>query len=276
MSINFLEKDTNKSWQRLVVKVGTSTIVDASGEIKYPVINRLSQTLAQLQKSKYQVILVTSGAIGVAIEQMNIKKRPTDIPSQQALAAIGQSYLMAIYNQSFAFYQQHVGQVLLTYDVFNNKQMLKHTIDALESMLSQGVIPIINENDVIAVDELDHQHSFGDNDRLAAIVAHETNSDGLIILSDIDSLYTANPHVNPNAKPIAKVNQVTEKLLSGANGSSTLGTGGMATKLQAADYIIKNGRKMVLINGENPATILDVVEGKSVGTLFKGENDDNK
>ncbi|MGX7051725.1 glutamate 5-kinase [Leuconostoc palmae] len=276
MSINFLEKDTNKSWQRLVVKVGTSTIVDASGEIKYPVINRLSQTLAQLQKSKYQVILVTSGAIGVALEQMNIKKRPTDIPSQQALAAIGQSYLMAIYNQSFAFYQQHVGQVLLTYDVFNNKQMLKHTIDALESMLSQGVIPIINENDVIAVDELDHQHSFGDNDRLAAIVAHETNSDGLIILSDIDSLYTDNPHVNPNAKPIAKVNQVTEKLLSGANGSSTLGTGGMVTKLQAADYIIKNGRKMVLINGENPATILDVVEGKYVGTLFEGENDDNK
>ena len=177
---------------------------------------------------------------------------------------------MAIYNQSFAFYQQHVGQVLLTYDVFNNKQMLRHTIDAIEAMLRQNVIPIINENDVIAVDELDHQHSFGDNDRLAAIVTHETAADSLVVLSDIDALYTANPHVNPNAQAIPLVSEVTAELLAGANGSSTLGTGGMATKLYAADYLLKRARQMVLINGENPATILGVVNGKQVGTLFKG------
>jgi glutamate 5-kinase len=270
MQLSRSDIQSDKAWRRIVVKVGTSTIVDATGDIKYPVINRLAQTLTQLQKSNYDVILVTSGAIGVALNQMNSRTRPTDIPAQQALAAIGQSYLMAIYNQSFAFYQQHVGQVLLTYDVFNNKQMLRHTIDAIEAMLRQNVIPIINENDVIAVDELDHQHSFGDNDRLAAIVTHETAADSLVVLSDIDALYTANPHVNPNAQAIPLVSEVTAELLAGANGSSTLGTGGMATKLYAADYLLKRARQMVLINGENPATILDVVNGKQVGTLFKG------
>jgi len=260
-----------KQWRRVVVKVGTSSIVDAAGEIKYPVINRLAQTLTQLEQTGYEVILVTSGAIGVALKQMHQTKRPTEIPAQQALAAIGQSYLMAIYNQSFAFYQQHVGQVLLTYDVFHNKQMLRHTIDAIAAMLQQRVIPIINENDVIAVDELDHQHSFGDNDRLAAMVTHETNADALIVLSDIDALYTANPHVDPTAQPIPLVTAVTDSLRAGARGSSTLGTGGMATKLVAADYLLQHGRQMVLINGENPATILEVLAGEPVGTLFKGE-----
>lgn len=270
MHVSSEQNNRAKSWQRLVIKVGTSTIVDTAGEIKYPVINRLSQTLTQLQKNGYEVILVTSGAIGVALQQMNLTKRPTDIPAQQALAAIGQSYLMAIYNQSFAFYQQHVGQVLLTYDVFNNKQMLQHTINAIEAMVSQQVIPIINENDVIAVDELDHQHSFGDNDRLAAIVTHETNADGLIVLSDIDALYTANPHADDKAVAIPLVTEITQQLLDGAVGSSDLGTGGMATKLYAAEYLMSNNRQMVLINGKNPAIILDVVNGKKIGTLFKG------
>ncbi|AFT82221.1 glutamate 5-kinase [Leuconostoc carnosum] len=271
MSVVSKEHRNDNNWRRLVIKVGTSTIVDAKGEIKYPVINRLSQTLTQLQKSGYEVILVTSGAIGVALQQMKISQRPADIPEQQALAAIGQSYLMAIYNQSFAFYQQHVGQVLLTYDVFDNKLMLQHTIDAVDVMLAQRVIPIINENDVIAVDELDHQHSFGDNDRLAAIVTHETQADSMIVLSDIDALYTANPFVDPTAQPISLVSSITQELLDSATGSSTLGTGGMLTKLKAAEYLMQQQRQMVLINGANPATILDVVQGKQVGTLFKGE-----
>lgn len=268
------QSNTKKSinqWQRLVIKVGTSTIVSSAGDIKYPIINRLSQTLTQLQRDGYEVILVTSGAIGVALQQMNITKRPSAIPEQQALAAIGQSYLMAIYNQSFAFYQQHVGQVLLTYDVFSNKQMLSNTINAIEVMLGQQVIPIINENDVIAVDELDHQHSFGDNDRLAAMVTNETNADVLIVLSDIDALYTANPYADEMAKPIHLVTQITKDLIAGAVGSSRLGTGGMATKLIAADYLISKKRQMVLINGDNPANILSALQGESKGTLFKGE-----
>ena len=261
-----------ENWQRIVVKVGTSTIVDGNGQIKYSVINRLAQTLTSLQKSGHEVVLVTSGAIGVAMQQMQLQSRPKQIPQQQALAAIGQTYLMSLYNQSFAFYQQMIGQVLLTYDVFDNKVMLENAINAVEALLAEHVIPIINENDVIAVDELDHQHSFGDNDRLAAIVTHELQADGLIILSDVDALYTANPTIDTNATPIRRVTAVTDDIWMSATGSvSGLGTGGMSTKLLAAELVMAHRGKMVLINGANPALILDVIKGETVGTLFQGE-----
>ncbi|KGB50160.1 gamma-glutamyl kinase [Leuconostoc mesenteroides P45] len=260
------------SWHRIVVKVGTSTIVNRNGQINYPVVNRLAQTLSSLQKSGHEILLVTSGAIGVALDQMNLEKRPQGIPQQQALAAIGQGYLMSLYNQSFAFYQQLIGQVLLTYDVFDNKVMLENTMNAIEMMFSQHVIPIVNENDVIAVDELDHQHSFGDNDRLAAIVTREIGSDGLIILSDVDGLYTANPNIDEFAQAIDKVTEITDDIRMSATGSTSgLGTGGMSTKLAAGEFVMKNGGKMVLINGNNPALILEVIAGKTVGTLFQGE-----
>lgn len=257
-------------WQKIVVKVGTSTIVDLDGQIKYPVVNRLAQTLSTLQKDGHQVLLVTSGAIGVALNQMNLHQRPKELPQQQALAAIGQGYLMSLYHQSFAFYQQQVGQVLLTYDVFDNPAMLENTTNAIETLFDQGVIPIINENDVIAVDELDHQHSFGDNDRLAALVAKQIQADGLIILSDVDALYTANPNIDSNAKPIHRVEAITETLWLSATGSTSgLGTGGMSTKLAAADLTIKNGQKMALVNGNDPANILAVIAGDEIGTLFE-------
>ncbi|MCT4377232.1 glutamate 5-kinase [Leuconostoc suionicum] len=260
------------SWHRIVVKVGTSTIVNRNGQINYPVVNRLAQTLSSLQKSGHEILLVTSGAIGVALDQMNLEKRPQEIPQQQALAAIGQGYLMSLYNQSFAFYQQLIGQVLLTYDVFDNKVMLENTMNAIEMMFSQHVIPIVNENDVIAVDELDHQHSFGDNDRLAAIVTREIGADGLIILSDVDGLYTANPNIDEFAQAIDKVTEITDDIRMSATGSTSgLGTGGMSTKLAAGEFVMKNGGKMVLINGNNPALILEVIAGKTVGTLFQGE-----
>ncbi|MCT4383021.1 glutamate 5-kinase [Leuconostoc suionicum] len=260
------------SWHRIVVKVGTSTIVNRDGQINYPVVNRLAQTLSSLQKSGHEILLVTSGAIGVALDQMNLEKRPQGIPQQQALAAIGQGYLMSLYNQSFAFYQQLIGQVLLTYDVFDNKVMLENTMNAIEMMFSQHVIPIVNENDVIAVDELDHQHSFGDNDRLAAIVTREIGADGLIILSDVDGLYTANPNIDEFAQAIDKVTEITDDIRMSATGSTSgLGTGGMSTKLAAGEFVMKNGGKMVLINGNNPALILEVIAGKTVGTLFQGE-----
>ncbi|WP_349515437.1 glutamate 5-kinase [Leuconostoc suionicum] len=260
------------SWHRIVVKVGTSTIVNRNGQINYPVVNRLAQTLSSLQKSGHEILLVTSGAIGVALDQMNLEKRPQEIPQQQALAAIGQGYLMSLYNQSFAFYQQLIGQVLLTYDVFDNKVMLENTMNAIEMMFSQHVIPIVNENDVIAVDELDHQHSFGDNDRLAAIVTREIGADGLIILSDVNGLYTANPNIDEFAQAIDKVTEITDDIRMSATGSTSgLGTGGMSTKLAAGEFVMKNGGKMVLINGNNPALILEVIAGKTVGTLFQGE-----
>ncbi|MBS9335991.1 glutamate 5-kinase [Fructobacillus papyrifericola] len=258
-------------WQRIVVKVGTSTIVDQTGKVNYPVINRLAQVLTALSKEGREVLFVTSGAIGVAIDQMNLDKRPSEIPAQQALAAIGQGYLMSIYNQSFAFYKQTVGQVLLTYDVFETPGMLGHTKEAIQELFSQGVIPIVNENDVIAVDELDHQHSFGDNDRLAALVAKEIDAD-LIILSDVDALYTANPNIDPTAKPIHQVTTISDELRLAATGATSgLGTGGMTTKLAAAELTMQEGHQMALINGSNPDNILAVIHGKAVGTHFQGE-----
>ncbi|GAP00377.1 glutamate 5-kinase [Fructobacillus ficulneus] len=260
-------------WHRIVVKVGTSTIVDLEGQINYPVINRLAQTLATLRQGGHEVLLVTSGAIGVALSQMDLDQRPKEIPRQQALAAIGQGYLMSIYHQSFAFYKQIVGQVLLTYDVFDNPGMLANTTNAIETMFSEGVIPIINENDVIAVDELDHQHSFGDNDYLAALVAKEIKADGLIVLSDVDALYTANPNIDENAQPLHQVAEITDTIRLSATGSTSgLGTGGMSTKLRAADLTMQNGSRMALINGNDPANILAVIAGQKIGTLFEGQS----
>ncbi|GAP02129.1 glutamate 5-kinase [Fructobacillus pseudoficulneus] len=259
-------------WQKIVIKVGTSTIVTEEGRVNYPVINRLAQTLSTLQKEGHQVLLVTSGAIGVALDQMDLPARPKEIPKQQALAAIGQGYLMSTYHQSFAFYKQMVGQVLLTYDVFDNPAMLANTKNAIETLFAEHVIPIINENDVIAVDELDHQHSFGDNDRLAALVANEIQADGLIILSDVDALYTANPNLDPTAQPIHRVKQITDEIRSSATGSTSgLGTGGMSTKLAAADFTMAHHSKMALINGNDPANILQIISGEPIGTLFQGQ-----
>ncbi|CAK1249138.1 Glutamate 5-kinase (ProB) [Fructobacillus fructosus] len=258
-------------WQRILVKVGTSTIVDSTGRVNYPVINRLAQVLTTLEKDGHEILFVTLRAIGVAIDQMGLDNRPKEIPQQQALAAIGQGYLMTIYNQAFAFYQKLVGQVLLTYDVFENPAMLANTKAAINELLMQKAIPIVNENDVIAVDELDHQHSFGDNDRLAALLAEEMGAD-LIVLSDVDALYTANPNTNPQANPLRKVHEVTDAIRQAATGSTSgLGTGGMATKLKAADYMMTHGREMVLVNGNNPENIRAVIEGKAIGTHFQGE-----
>ncbi|CAK8053911.1 glutamate 5-kinase [Eupransor demetentiae] len=263
-----------KNWQRIVVKVGTSTIVDDSGKVNYPVINRLAQVLSSLQQEGREVLFVTSGAIGVAIDQMGLASRPKQIPEQQALAAIGQGYLMSIYHQAFAFYKQEVGQVLLTYDVFEQPAMLEHTKQAIQALFNHHVIPIVNENDVIAVDELDHQHSFGDNDHLAALVAQQIDAD-LIILSDVDALYTANPNLDSNAKPLHKVNNITAEIRQAATGSTSgLGTGGMTTKLGAAEYMMQHGKQMALINGANPDNILAVMAGEKIGTHFQGEADD--
>ncbi|CAH1855494.1 glutamate 5-kinase [Convivina praedatoris] len=265
-------KTINPAWQRVVIKVGTSTIVDSDGRVKYPVINQLSQVISTLSRDGYQVILVTSGAIGVALDQLGLTKRPTDIPSQQALAALGQGYLMTIYNQSMALYRQKTGQVLLTYDVFNNPQMLRHMQEALEVMLDNHIVPIVNENDVIAVDEMDHQHSFGDNDKLAAMLALAVKAQGLIILSDVDGLYTANPNLDSNAQQITRVTKIDQVIRKLAGGSeSGLGTGGMITKLNAAELMVNHKAKMVLIDGQFPERIMQVIADEPIGTRFQAE-----
>ncbi|MFT9266832.1 glutamate 5-kinase [Oenococcus sp.] len=264
-------KNRGKGWKRIVVKVGTSTIVLKNGKINLPVIGQLVQTLCALRNSGKEVIFVTSGAIGVALNQLGLKKRPAAIPEQQALAAIGQANLMAIYNQTFAFYHQLTGQILLTYDVFDNPKMLDNMLNVLGELLQLNAIPIINENDVIAVDEMDHKHSFGDNDRLAAMVANAIDADALIILSDVDGLYDKNPHLFSDAKKIYQVRSVDDHILALSSGKSDLGKGGMQTKLKAAELLLKHNKEMLLLSGSQPADILAALSGKEIGTLFSHE-----
>lgn len=264
-------KNNFDNWKKIVVKVGTSTIVQKNGQINLPVIGQLAQTLCALRNQNREVVFVTSGAIGVAINQLGFKKRPTEIPQQQALAAIGQADLMAIYNQNFSFYHQITGQILLTYDVFDNPKMLENMLNALRELLKLKAIPIINENDVIAVDEMDHQHSFGDNDCLAAMVTKIIDADGLIILSDVDALYDKNPHEFANAKAIKRVGSITKQVINLASGKSNLGKGGMLTKLRAADYLLKEDKQMLLLPGSEPDGILRTLSGEQIGTLFANE-----
>ncbi|KGO31645.1 gamma-glutamyl kinase [Oenococcus alcoholitolerans] len=242
-------------WKKIVIKVGTSTIVKKDGNINLPVINQLVQALTALSDQGREIIFVTSGAIGLALHQLGLKKRPKSIPEQQALAAIGQANLMAIYNQNFSFYHQITGQVLLTYDVFSNPVMKQNMLNALGELLKKKAIPIINENDVIAVDEMDHQHSFGDNDHLAALVTVEINADALIILSDVNGLYDKNPHLFSDAKTIKRIDNVDDSVMQLASGKSLLGKGGMRTKLSAAEYLIQHNKQMLLLSGEDPQNI---------------------
>jgi glutamate 5-kinase len=255
---------------RIVVKVGTTTLVDEQGRIKYPVINRLAQVLSQINQ-EHEVALVTSGAIGVAISQLQLTQRPTQTADLQALAAVGQSYLMAIYQQSFNFYQQVIGQVLLTYDDLATATRQGHLLQAVEAMFAQKIIPVVNENDTLAVDEVEALHSFGDNDQLSARLAQTIDADVLMLLSDVDALYDKNPKQFSDAVPIRVVREVTDMLRTGATGSaSAFGTGGMTSKLQAAERMLITHKQAWLLDGADPELILQALAGQPVGTHFKG------
>lgn len=255
--------------KRIVVKVGTSSLVLANGKLNLRAIGRLAYVLTDLCNHDYQVILVSSGAMGAGRDMLHIKERPTEIPEQQALAAIGQSRLIGIYTREFAEYQQIVAQVLLTRDVIIFPESHCNVVNTLNAMLAKNIIPIINENDTVSIDELDHKTSFSDNDELSAIVAEITQADLLIMLSDIDGLFTANPHKHPEAQLISQVPVIDDQILSYASGrDSSFDTGGMTTKINAAQRILKNQQQMVLANGVNPEIIYDILDGQEIGTLF--------
>ncbi|MFV0559944.1 MAG: glutamate 5-kinase [Enterococcus sp.] len=261
-----------KHVKRIVVKVGTSTLVYPNGNINLAAIDQLAFALSDLHNRGYEVILVSSGAIGVGMNKMNISQRPTEIPKQQAIAAIGQAELMNIYKQCFSVYSQTAAQVLMTRDVVEYPESRQNVTNTLEQLLVLDTIPIVNENDTVAVEELDHLTKFGDNDQLSAIVLQLVKADLLIMLSDIDGFYSANPETDNTAKLYTHITQITDHLLTQAGGSkSTLGTGGMRSKLTAAERVLKNNRAMILANGRNPRIIFDIVNGKDIGTLFKGE-----
>lgn len=255
--------------KRIVVKVGTSSLIHPSGAINLETFDQLAYTLSALNNQGKELILVSSGAIGVGLNKMHLKKRPTEIGAQQALAAIGQSELMTLFTQRFNHYLTDIAQVLLTHDIFDYPKSNKFVMDTFNCLLNDNVIPIVNENDTVATDELDHKTTFGDNDQLSAIVASHVNADLLIVLSDIDGFYNQNPKKVTNAQLIPIVSEINDTMFTVAGGSgSRFGTGGMQTKLLAAKRMLAENRQMVLANGKDPRIILDILAGKRIGTLF--------
>lgn len=259
--------------KRIVIKVGTSTLIYPNGTINLAAIDQLAFVLSDLHNRGKEIVLVSSGAIGFGMHKMNRSTRPATIPGQQAIAAIGQTELMNIYNQRFSVYNQQTAQILVTRDVIDFPESRKNVVNTLEQLLAMGTIPIVNENDTVAVDELDHLTKFGDNDQLSAIVTKLIKADLLIVLSDIDGFYSDNPAINPDAKMYQTVTAIDHTLMEQAGGAgSTFGTGGMQSKLKAALRIFEAKSTMLLANGKDPKIIFDLLDGKEIGTLFKEEH----
>ena len=242
---------------RIVVKVGTSTLAHGTGRLNIRRVELLCKTLADLQNAGHQVVLVSSGAIGMGVGKLLLQSRPADIATKQAAAAVGQCELMYTYDKLFTDYNHTVAQILLTAEDVNDPER-RHNIErTLERLLELGAIPIINEIKV------------GDNDTLSAIVAVSVQADLLILLSDINGLYTADPHTHPDAKLISVVEHITPEMEAAAGGAgSRQGTGGMITKLGAAKMATSHGVPMIIANGEDPTRLYDIVDGVTVGTLF--------
>ena len=253
---------------RIIVKVGTSTLAHATGHVNIRHMERLVKVLSDLKNAGNEIILVSSGAIAMGVGKMNLPGRPDDIPGKQAAAAVGQCELMYTYDRLFSEYNHTVAQILLTADDVENDDRRANFENTMERLLSLRVLPVINENDTIGTAEI----AVGDNDTLAAIVAESTRADLLILLSDIDGLYTADPHTDPQAELIPVVREITPELeaLAGDEGSA-LGTGGMVTKLRAAKLVTENGCDMVIMNGDHAELLYDLLEGKPVGTRFLGK-----
>ena len=252
---------------RIVVKVGSSTLSHATGKVNLRFIDGLCRVLSDLKNAGNEVILVSSGAIAMGVSKLSLPSRPSDIPTKQAAAAVGQCELMYTYDKFFGEYNQTVAQILLTADDVANAERREHFENTLERLISLGAVPVINENDTIATKEI----SVGDNDTLAAIVAVSVRADLLVLLTDIDGMYTCDPRKNSAAKLVSEVREITPDLIAAAGGSGTaLGTGGMCTKLQAAKMCMDNGMDMVIAKGEDPAVLYKIEEGKSAGTRFIG------
>lgn len=264
MKINYERKI-----KRIVVKVGTSTLTHDNGLINIERMEQLVRSLADLSNKGYEVVLVSSGAVGAGIGKLGRKLKPNTLPEKQAVAAIGQVTLMHLYQKLFAEYSKVVGQVLLTRDDLANRRRNWNAKNTLIALLQAEAIPIINENDTVVVDEI----KFGDNDRLAALVSSLIDGDILVILSDIDGLYTANPRYDKEAKLIEKVDKITKEIESYATGEGgALGTGGMLTKLEAAKIGTAAGVFVVIGNGIKKNLLLDVVKGDFEGTIFVPHN----
>lgn len=256
--------------KRIVIKIGTTTLTHGGGLINYRRLESLVKTLADLKNSGKEIVLVSSGAIGVGIGELGLKSRPSDMPTKQACAAIGQCELMYTYDKLFSEYNHSVAQILLTRDVVEEEQRKQNVVNTFERLLEFGVIPIVNENDTVSTEEIE----FGDNDTLSAIVAKLIHADVLVLLSDIDGLYTANPKEDPTATLIPVVENIEDVRHLAGGSSSIFGRGGMVTKINAADIACGAGIDMSIINGSSPALLYDLFDGASVGTYFLGRKQD--
>ena len=259
-----------KEARRIVVKLGTSTLTHPAGLLNIRRMGKLCEVLSDLKNAGHELIVVSSGAIAMGVGKLSLKARPTDIPSVQAVAAVGQCELMYTYDKLFARHNHVVAQILLTGADLEDSARLLNIHNTVERLLELGALPIINENDTVATDEL----GIGDNDTLAATVAVNLKADLLILLSDIDGLYTKDPHEDPTAELIRDIHAMTSDIYALAGGAgSHFGTGGMETKLHAAALCMAAGCDMVIANGKNPEALYDIAEGRPVGSRFWGRKE---
>ena len=255
---------------KIVIKVGTSTLTHSTGLINIRHIEALCKIISDIKNMGHEIVLVSSGAIGMGVGKLKLKKRPDDLATKQAAAAVGQCELMYTYDKLFSEYNHTSAQILITDDDVADSERKENFINTLCRLLELDVIPIINENDTVAT----HQIVLGDNDTLSAIVADCVSADLLVILSDVEGLYDSDPRKNKNAKLIPCVEKITPEIVAlGGEAGSSLGTGGMATKIKAAQIARNCGCDTVIANGADPAILYAIVDGKEIGTRFLGKND---
>lgn len=259
-----------KDARRVVVKVGTSTLTHATGRLDYGRIEHLVREIADLANAGREMLLVSSGATAAGMGRMGLPEKPEEMPKKQALAAVGQGVLMHVYERFFAEYGLTAAQVLLTRENYLQHKQYMNSRNALLALLEMGVIPVINENDVVAVDE----YKIGDNDTLSAVVSALVDADALVILSDIDGVYTANPATCPEARLLSEISEITPEVEALAGGAGTkLGTGGMATKIEAAKIAVSGGITMAIAPGGRDGVLREVLSGCNCGTVFPAKEE---
>lgn len=257
---------------RIVVKVGTSTLTNEQRKSNLRAFDKLAMVLSDIHNMGYEVILVSSGAIAVGSNKLGMKEKPTEMRLKQAAAAVGQCSIMYLYDKFFNDYDKTIAQILLNAEDIEQEEKKDNLTNTFNALLELGVIPVVNENDSVSYTEIESQERlFGDNDMLSAVVAVLTRAERLVILSDIDGLYDADPRLHPDAKLITRIEEIDESVVSLAGGAgSRRGTGGMRTKLQAATLATAQGINTTITNGQRPEALYDIVRGESAGTLFVG------
>ncbi|MBQ2307467.1 MAG: glutamate 5-kinase [Clostridia bacterium] len=261
-------REALKQAKRIVIKIGTSSLVHAGGKMNLRRIEKLARVISELMNQGREIILVSSGAIGVGAEALKLRERPSTVSGRQAAAAVGQVHLMQVYSRLFAEYGYNVAQILLTRDTVDAPEAKQNAVNTFTGLIEMHVLPVVNENDTIAVDEI----KFGDNDNLSSIVARITGADLLIILTDIDGYYKDNPADRPDAEMYHNITDLSEAIETAAGGAgSRLGTGGMLTKVHASRLAAAAGIHAVIANGSDPEILYRILDGEDVGTMFVGK-----